>query len=107
MDDRRGDLHGPRPGAHQGHRGGLDPGHAGGAAPFAGRVFRYRAAPGAVDRDTGRRVGPPPDLVKAQTLDYILTRYPGYTLRTLLEEDAHELLMMLNLLDPDLGKAPE
>ena len=78
-----------------------------GTGPFAGRVFRYRAAPGALDRTTGRRLSPPIELAVAQTLDSILTRYPGYTLRTLLEEDAHDLLMMRNLLDPDLGKAPE
>jgi hypothetical protein len=31
----------------------------------------------------------------------------GYTLRDLLREDAHELLMLDNLLDPDLGKATD
>jgi hypothetical protein len=31
----------------------------------------------------------------------------GYTLRELLEEDAHELMMLDNLLDPDLGTAPD
>ena len=31
--------------------------------------------------------------------------YPGYTLSTLLAEDAHELFMLRGLLDPDLGKA--
>ena len=82
-------------------------GSAAGAGPFASRVFRYRAAPGALDRTTGRRLAPPVELAVAQTLDSILKEYPGYTLRTLLEEDAHELLMMRRLLDPDLGKAPE
>lgn len=31
-------------------------------------------------------------------LDALLQRYPGYTLRTLLQEDAHELLQMLAVL---------
>jgi len=37
----------------------------------------------------------------------LLRRYPGYTLSTLLEEDAHELMQLLALLDPDLGKADD
>jgi len=35
----------------------------------------------------------------------LLTTYPGYTLRTLRDEDAYELLQMRALIDPDLGKA--
>jgi hypothetical protein len=31
--------------------------------------------------------------------------YPQYTLKALLEEDAHELMTLADLLDPDLGKA--
>lgn len=38
-------------------------------------------------------------------LDYVLRRYPGYTLGTLLAEDAHELKMLIALTNPDLGKA--
>lgn len=38
-------------------------------------------------------------------MDSILRRYPGYTLSTLLAEDAHELMLLRELLDPDLGKA--
>lgn len=37
----------------------------------------------------------------------LLKEYPGYTLSTLLAEDAHELLLMRSLLDPDLGKADD
>jgi hypothetical protein len=37
----------------------------------------------------------------------VLTQYPGYTLRTFLAEDARTLLQHLQLLDPDLGKAPD
>lgn len=39
-------------------------------------------------------------------LAYFLKKYPGYTLTTLLQEDVHELLMLEELLDPDLGNAP-
>ena len=67
------------------------------AGPFAGRVFRYRAVPGAAEK--------PPELLRAETLDKILREYPGYTLRTLQDEDAYELLQMVNILDPDVGKA--
>lgn len=35
-----------------------------------------------------------------------MRRYPGYTLRTLQEEDAYELLQLLAILDDDIGKAP-
>jgi hypothetical protein len=35
----------------------------------------------------------------------MLTRYRGYTLSSLLAEDAHALMQMRDLLDPDLGKA--
>lgn len=31
--------------------------------------------------------------------------YPGYTLRTLAEDDIAELFQHLRLLDPDIGKA--
>jgi hypothetical protein len=34
-----------------------------------------------------------------------LKEFPGYTLGSLLQEDAHALLQMRALLDPDLGKA--
>lgn len=34
-----------------------------------------------------------------------LTRYPGYTIKTLREEDAYDLLQLRGLTDPDLGKA--
>ena len=36
----------------------------------------------------------------------LLATYPGYTLSTLLAEDA-ELLRLMALLDPDLGKAED
>ena len=35
----------------------------------------------------------------------VLRRWPGYTLSSLLAEDAHLLMQTLDLLDPDLGKA--
>jgi hypothetical protein len=38
-------------------------------------------------------------------MDEVLRRYPGYTIRTLLDEDAHELLTLRAILDPDFGKA--
>lgn len=41
---------------------------------------------------------------RAEFLDYVLRRYPGYTLRTLLAEDAHELKMLIALTDPKLGE---
>ena len=31
--------------------------------------------------------------------------FPGYTIRTLDEEDTHRILTLRDLLDPDLGKA--
>lgn len=37
--------------------------------------------------------------------DALLRIYPGYTLSSLLAEDAHDLFQMRALLDPDLGKA--
>jgi len=40
-------------------------------------------------------------------LDTLLRRYPGYTLSTLLAEDAHGLMQMMALLHPDLGNAPD
>lgn len=40
-------------------------------------------------------------------LDSILRMYPGYTLGTLLAEDAHELMTMRDLIDPDCGKADD
>ncbi|HLC29011.1 MAG TPA: hypothetical protein VJL07_06150 [Dehalococcoidia bacterium] len=43
---------------------------------------------------------------RAETLHALLTIYPGYTLSTLLAEDA-ELLRLMALLDPDLGKAED
>jgi hypothetical protein len=46
-------------------------------------------------------------LTRARWLDSVLRRYPGYTLSTLLSEDAHGLMQMLGLLDPDLGKADD
>lgn len=44
---------------------------------------------------------------RAELLHALLQKYPGYTLSTLLAEDAHELLMLEELLDPNLGNAPE
>lgn len=79
-------------------------GHPRGAVPFAGRVFRFHAVNGGRDPRTGERVGPPPQFIRAHTLDTILKEYPGYTLRTLLEEDAYELLQIQAILDPDVGK---
>ena len=78
-----------------------------GARPFAGDVFRWRAVPGGIDHATGLPVRKPPALSRAEQLHRLLKEYPGYTLRTLLEEDAHELLMLVNLLNPDLGTAAE
>ena len=78
-----------------------------GAGPFAGDVFRWRAVPGGIDHATGRPIRKPGALARAEQLDHLLRSYPGYTLRTLLEEDAHELLMLVNLLNPDLGTAAE
>jgi len=66
------------------------------APPFAARVFRYRAV--GVDK--------PAELERAELLHMLLTTYPGYTLSTLLAEDA-ELLRLMALLDPDLGKAED
>ena len=40
----------------------------------------------------------------AETLDYLLRTYPGYTLSTLMAEDV-ALLRLVATLDPDLGKA--
>lgn len=34
-----------------------------------------------------------------------MTMYPGYTLRTLAEDDITALFWHLQLLDPDIGKA--
>jgi hypothetical protein len=70
------------------------------APPFAASVFRFNSV--------GRAgLTKPPELARAQTLDAILRRYPGYTLTTLLAEDARELMQMMALLDPDLGKADD
>ena len=67
------------------------------AAPFASQVFRWRAVGG--DKPFG--------LTEAETIDGILGRYSGYTLTTLLAEDAHGLLQIRALLDDDLGKADD
>lgn len=40
-------------------------------------------------------------------MDSVLRRWPGYTLSTLMDEDAQLLHQTLGLLDPDLGKADE
>ena len=66
-------------------------------SPFAAAVFKHRTVPSAVE--------PPEELVRAQLIDSVLQRWPGYTIRTLMEEDAHELYQTLTLLNPDLGKA--
>ena len=47
----------------------------------------------------------PPELRRARILDEILRRYPGYTLSSLLAEDAYTLMQHLALIRPDLGKA--
>jgi hypothetical protein len=43
----------------------------------------------------------PPELIRAEDIDHILHRYPGYTLSTLLREDAGELLGLLALVHED------
>ena len=44
-------------------------------------------------------VGPKPSvLARAELLDGILRVYPGYTLQTLLDEDAHELLRLRRII---------
>lgn len=65
------------------------------APPFAAAAFRYRAV----------GVGKPVALDRAEMYDALLRIYPGYTLSSLLAEDAHDLFQMRALLDPDLGKA--
>jgi hypothetical protein len=76
----------------------VDHGGADRPAPFAGEVFRWRAVP----------EGPKPAaLAEAEFRDAILTRYPGYTLGSLLREDAHLLHQHFGLLDPHLGEARE
>ena len=40
----------------------------------------------------------PPELTRAEDLDYLLQRYPGYTLSSLQDEDAGELLGLLAIL---------
>lgn len=37
----------------------------------------------------------------------MLTTFPGYTLSSLLDEDAYELMQLRALLDPDIGKAKD
>lgn len=36
-----------------------------------------------------------------------MRRYPGYTLSTVLAEDAHDLYQHMALLDPDIGKVTD
>ncbi len=38
-------------------------------------------------------------------MDWAMRRYSGYTLQTVLAEDAYELQRLRTLLDPDFGKA--
>jgi hypothetical protein len=58
-----------------------------GARPFGAELARWRAVPGGVDSD-GHPLRAPGELTRAQTLLGILRQFPGYTLRTLLAEDA-------------------
>ena len=44
--------------------------------------------------------------MEAETIDYLLRTYPGYTLATLLAEDV-ALLRLMAILDPDIGKADD
>ena len=67
------------------------------APPFAADVFRWRAVGGLK----------PSELDRAEWLDLILRTYPGYTLFSLLAEDAHEVMVMLDLLSDDCGKVSE
>jgi hypothetical protein len=41
----------------------------------------------------------------AQFVDDVLRTYPGYTLSTLLDEDAHALFALRALVSPKLGEA--
>lgn len=43
----------------------------------------------------------------AEFVHEVLTTYPGYTLSTLLAEDAGDLFLLRSLLNPDLGKATD
>jgi hypothetical protein len=70
-----------------------------GTPPFAAEVWRYRSVPGAFDR--------PRELARAELIVSLLARFPGYTIRDLLTDDAQDLYWTAALLNPDLGKAPD
>lgn len=44
-------------------------------------------------------------MTRARSLDEFLRSHPGYTLSSLLAEDAHELLGLRELTDEHLGEA--
>ena len=71
------------------------------APPFAAAVFRWRAVGGAAG------IRKPIELSHAEFVDHVLTRWPGYTIESLMREDAYVLMQMLDLLSPDLGKAED
>ena len=79
----------------------MDQGGRPGAGPFASKARKWRAVKGAPG------VEKPPELSRAELLHALLREYPGYTLSTLLREDAHALLQMRALIDPDLGNAED
>ena len=68
-----------------------------GTRPFAASVWRYRSVPGAFDR--------PRELDLAEFLDSVLRVYPGYTLASVQDEDAHDLFLTRALVNPKLGQA--
>ena len=49
--------------------------------------------------------GPTGERARDERVDGLLQRYPGYTLSTLLAEDAFALMQHVAILDPDIGKA--
>jgi hypothetical protein len=65
--------------------------------PFAVAAFRAR--------HLNRRELTPTAVAWARVLDEILRTYPGYTLASVLDEDAHALFALRGLVNPNLGEA--